>query len=152
MFTHPLDTMRFTISVLAVLAAITPALGRPADDTPDTSSLPCIGKCFLDGKDSDYLNSKCDGDEVGSDLVDCTCDSIKAADFFPCMKKCPQDEKDEYEKGFQGSCDDLFGASSNKDDDDSATDESESEDSEDAAVRNAPAVLAVGSLVAAFLI
>ena len=176
--------MQFTLSALAALAAISPvfALPQPADDN-GLADLPCVGTCFLDKASPEWLSNACDGTETGTEVAECTCQSIREDPFFDCMLKCPEKEQKEYVESLNGACDDLFSKSSggdkgdDKDDDSdskpsstdsgakpSGTAEAEDDDAEDndegndddeedgAIARTAPALLAAGGLVAAFLL
>lgn len=128
--------MHFTISALAALAVITPALGMPQPATDDNfGNWPCVSQCFVDKSTDDWISGECDGTETTVEAIHgCTCASIKADPFFKCMTGCPKDEQEQYVKdSLTGVCDDLLDGSSGggKDDKDDKDDKDNKDDKDD---------------------
>lgn len=129
--------MHFTITAMAVLAAVTPALAQGAYGLPE-----CISDCISDKLDAD--DSECDMSDLGDteSMMNCVCGTLdNSEEVRGCMKGCDDDESSAIIAELEGQCDGLEIADDQNEDDDNA-----------AVSRAASSLLAAAGLGAAFLL
>lgn len=85
--------MRFTIHTIAFLLASTQVHAQTARPA-------CLTACFS----SSPASSQCDGNETGTALATCTCNTLRGSNLIRCIKQCSTADQAVYAGGVPEAC------------------------------------------------